>query len=193
MKDPRLLFTKDELPTWNEFYQFILKGNFVFDSEIDTKIDPYWKYPSQLMRLAWCCNQLNKFLFERNEGNVSFWLIDNVTIDFMPKYFAKCEEKNKDFPNVRFLIYHCKNPTTGKYSEFITNDSYRYDIEGFYYKEKFNIKLGMFFHPSEERIHYNIPFHKYIRYSEDTDFIRVINDLTSEVKSYYEDPIGWKS
>ena len=192
LKNPKLLYTKDELPTWNEFHEFILKGNFKFDNGIDTEIDPYWKYPSQLMKLMWSCNQLNKFLFDDNVQNTSFWLTNDVTADIMGGYFRVFEKRNKDFPNVKFLIYHCINPTTRKYSDFITNDTYREDIENFFYKEDVRICLKMFYNPTNERIHIDQKFHKFLYSSEDSEFIQTINRIAAEVTSYYKDPIGWK-
>jgi len=192
MKDSRLLFTKDELPTWNEFHEFILRGNFKFDNKTDTEIDPYWKYPSQLMKLAWTCNQLNKILFDTNVQNMSFWLVDDIFIDIAPGYFSLMEKKNKDFENVRFLIYHCINPTTRKYSEFITNNCCRYDIEEFFYKDKISVELKLFLNATNEVINLRQPLYKYFFGPSTDEFIHVVNQLTAEVKSYYKDPIGWK-
>ena len=91
------LYTKNELPTWNEVYnEYWLKTINIYipdSSDPDMHIeDPYWKIPRRIVLLAMIANQLNKMLFEDN----------------MHKHIL--EELNQDrgewgdFEDIRFLI-----------------------------------------------------------------------------------------
>ena len=106
------LYCKDELPTWEELYNFYLKGIYDYDYSRDTEIDPYWKRPAQLMQLMWFCNQLNKFCLEGD-------------FDFKVQFTLGNESPNNP------SIYTCKIPSTNQYSIFITNRHPRADIDNY--------------------------------------------------------------
>lgn len=53
------LYTKEELPTWNEVYNEWYQN--VYDENI---LDTYWKIPKQAYLNAIICNQFNKMVFE---------------------------------------------------------------------------------------------------------------------------------
>lgn len=112
-----LLFTKDELPTWEELIGIISKKEYSYDPDRDTELDSYWKIPSKLMELMWLCNQLNKFAIEQNKPH-RFTLM-------MEHHVIKIEKPND------FIIFTAKIPTTKKFSDFITNNHQRYDIAKF--------------------------------------------------------------
>ena len=60
-------YAKEELPTWNEFYNEFYKNQYYVYAHLDRdhlKRDPYWKIPHMKYLLAVVCNQLNKMLFE---------------------------------------------------------------------------------------------------------------------------------
>ncbi|MCM1220104.1 MAG: hypothetical protein NC548_37000, partial [Lachnospiraceae bacterium] len=48
------IYAKEELPTWNEFYnEFYKSGNYTYDGGKDVfEIDPYWKIPRKKYLLA---------------------------------------------------------------------------------------------------------------------------------------------
>lgn len=63
------LYTKEELPTWNEVYNEWYQN--VYDENI---LDTYWKIPKQAYLNAIICNQFNKMVFEDGyqDGLINF-------------------------------------------------------------------------------------------------------------------------
>lgn len=72
------IYTKEELPTWNEIYTDFYKGNINYyhsKSNDQYELDMYWKIPRKKVILVTMCNQLNKLLYE--DGKLS------KTLDFI--------------------------------------------------------------------------------------------------------------
>lgn len=61
------IYTKEELPTWDEVYNEWYKNQqFIYDQDDEKcqKMDLYWKIPHSIYLLITVCNQLNKMLYE---------------------------------------------------------------------------------------------------------------------------------
>ena len=61
------IYTKEELPTWDEVYNEWYKNQqFIYDPDDEKcqKMDLYWKIPHSIYLLATVCNQLNKMIYE---------------------------------------------------------------------------------------------------------------------------------
>lgn len=101
------LYTKNELPTWDEVYnEFYKKELFFYDPKNPKDkydLDPYWKIPRKLYLFATICNQFNKMLFENN--------YKDTVINFVNMEFLK-ELNNNDSPfhgyNFNLLDIRCK-------------------------------------------------------------------------------------
>lgn len=58
-------YTKEELPTWSEFYESWYKSKiWTYDLNMSDVMDPYWKIFRRMYLIAIACNQLNKMIFE---------------------------------------------------------------------------------------------------------------------------------
>lgn len=58
-------YAKEELPTWQELYDWYMLEDKVYNPEYDKDdLDPYWRIPKKEFMIITICNQLNKMLFE---------------------------------------------------------------------------------------------------------------------------------
>lgn len=61
------MYTKEELPTWDEIYnEWYKSGHIIYDPNDvhDQVIDLYWKIPHKVYLLLTICNQFNKMIYE---------------------------------------------------------------------------------------------------------------------------------
>ncbi len=100
------LYAKEELPTWNEVYEWISGENaLVYDpTDKSQELDPYWKIPVRKYRLATICNQFNKMLFE--DGMYQS-LIDKLSQDSDPNIYS-------NILDIRFVLEMFPDPDTIK-------------------------------------------------------------------------------
>lgn len=205
------MYSKDELPTWEELYRVYENKIFYFDptNPDHQSKDLYWKYHHRKMLLIWTCNQLNKFLYEDENGNPTYmeeflkWINENYTFDSnidkvafaisqittglcqsnrMSMFMDRMMENNPEFKVPP--IYTCKLPRTHERSIFASNNM-SIDIDelddGF-------LTLEIFFRSGSQL--YTLP-----RNTSYTKLYDAIEKIFSDHKvlEYYNDFVGWKN
>jgi len=175
------IYSKDELPTWDEMYQFYKKNIFdMFINSTDNEIDPYWKYPRELILLALVCNQFNKMIFE--DGVDITPLIDKYNLKMFKFLIYPCSGRIIESKVVPPPIYSIPHPETGKLSIFITNDHPRFSIGDF-----------QVFYPEEDRICLSAAFNRDPHLEWENNIVRdAIDLLMKPIVDYFENGIGWK-
>lgn len=74
------IYTKEELPTWNEMYNEFYKGEVIFYDPNDPNhqiADLYWKIPHRKYLVSVICNQFNKMIFEDGFKDRLFEMVGN--------------------------------------------------------------------------------------------------------------------
>ena len=175
------IYSKDELPTWEELYKFYKEENFEYSRyDYDIPTDPYWKRPRKVVLLALICNQLNKMLYEDNVDITS--LIDKYNLKMFKFLLFPCHFKIIEDPVVPPPIYSIPHPETGKFSIFITNEHPRFSIDDF---QKF--------HPETDNICLSVAFNSDCNEGSDNICRDVMDFLMIPIVNYFEGRgIGWK-
>ena len=231
------LYAKEELPTWNEIYEWLKTPRALMyspDTEEGKVMDPYWKVPAVKYRLATVCNQFNKMLFEDGmeqklidyfnnlpnglAGTVSDirfilepinleWLKTARTLDKDSISEAYTKHQNDMIhkfsvgdPNTPPPIYTIPLPT-GENNPFITNDFPRTNINDIN-------EYPLIVTPVMKVDLPDLDTHKGVFYlyipdltlppeliDKDTVikyYSTIISLMVKEVKSYFENGVGWK-
>lgn len=74
------IYTKEELPTWNEMYNEFYKEKAIFYDPKDPNhqiADLYWKIPHRKYLVSIICNQFNKMIFEDGFKDRLFEIVGN--------------------------------------------------------------------------------------------------------------------
>ena len=179
------VYCKDELPTWDELYnEFCLPKAFRYDPDDETHqiLDPYWKVPRRKVLLAFCCNQLNKIIFEGGlsleAGAKTQFILMGPGEHYQGNYISLDPNNKKPPPIYRFLI-----PSTKKESIFILNDHPRIKMEKF----TGTIELVIFHNLSDDS---DTP--PQIILSTDARFSIMFSYVLKDVITYFENGVGWK-
>jgi len=70
-------YAKEELPTWQEMYNWLQKKEYIHDPSVDDYIEQYWNIHHRLYTIAIVCNELNKMIFEDGKQNSFLELLNN--------------------------------------------------------------------------------------------------------------------
>jgi hypothetical protein len=189
-------YAKEELPTWNEFYNEFYKPQVLTFNPTDDKqceSDLYWKLPHRKLLLGWVCNQLNKMLFEDNMKENVLAFINNKyyeifgdiinDIHFILKDATDDSSTLEDMLSYNKLpiIYTCELPTTGKRSIFASEMSSK-NIKNMHGV----ISLQMVLKSG------NNTFTILPSINNKDVFWDIVRDLIISVIAYFSDLVGWK-
>ena len=186
MLDTSLMYTKDELPTWNEIYNdFVihLRSQGTLDvltqDENYVKLDSYWQIPRGILIMGLMCNQLNKLAIDRSS---------------ILRFYIGTPNDTRDIHSLQDLykkppIYTCENPDTGELSIFITDKEYpRIELSELY--EQYGLDLHVVF-----TVYASTPIvYKLAQEYVDIEAISsmIEENLLSDVIEYFENGIGFK-
>ena len=183
------IFSKDELPTWNEMYNDWYKQRiFSFKNDSKSELDPYWKIPRNLYLLAAACNQLNKHVLEDGVDlkelesilDMEVYGIKFTLHEFgRPIYFDAEEPPIYTFPNPNGLI-----------DPFITNQHERIkviDMDNVYLM--IHVNGGTI---ADKKSAYRAKRGRYALGLYSKEFIPVLEYFMKPYKEYFENGVGWK-
>lgn len=127
-------YAKEELPTWQEMYNWLQKKEYIHDPSVDDYIEPYWNIPHRLYTIAIVCNELNKMIFEDGKQNSFLELLNNKQeeIDYTI-IDARWIITNELYDDIIKLVKMINNNNSTIYAdhEFITKNKLFMQMIGF--------------------------------------------------------------
>ena len=193
------IFTTEELPTWNEMYNEWWK-NKIFSSNVDLGLDTYYNtIPRSKVLMAQACNQLNKMLYEDGvlEKKCSYGIYVYFILSGKEMQTFRVDKSRKDQIPIVTLedieIYDIPNP-----NKFYIENPFKIVGKDYTHKDitdaEFNDFCGIHAVFNDPVKCIEIPLYKLNSENQNnSDFImKLITDLLSEMKTYFEGKPGWK-